>query len=328
MSAIYESQAKSLDIAREVFAIEKQALEESMQNLDSNFVKAVETILSIEGKVIVTGMGKSGHIGAKIAASLASTGTPAFFVHPAEMGHGDLGMLTDKDIVLALSYSGNTDEIRKILAPIKKLGLKLIAITGAENSILASCSDIILLTPISKEACPLDLAPTSSTTAALVMGDALAIALMQAKNFQKQDFAKSHPLGSLGKSFVQIQELMRFYNLPKVSPELTFRELLLEISDKALGFAIVINSKSQVIGSITDGDLRRAQLKFEQAIFEKRAKDIMNPNPKLIRPDIYAMQAAEIMKEHRISTLIVVDDKDQALGILDLKDILAEGFII
>ena len=316
-------------IAKEVFAIEAEALNEVSAALDANFDQAVELIHKLEGRVIVTGMGKSGHIAAKIAATLASTGTPAFFVHPAEMGHGDLGMLTTNDLVLALSYSGNTEELRKVLPPIKKLGLPLISITAGRDSVLAQLSDVVLLTPISKEACPLDLAPTSSTTVSLVMGDALAVALMKKKNFQKQDFARSHPLGSLGRSFVQVGELMRAgLTIPQVLPGADLKQVLEEINSKGFGFTTVVDLTGALLGVITDGDLRRAQIKFSAEVFNKKAQDIMSANPKMVTPETFATRAADIMKEYRISTLVVADDNMRPLGIIDLKDLLAQGFVI
>ncbi len=321
-------QAESLLIAQEVFQTEIDSIIAVKDILGEEFNKAVELILKVEGRVVVTGMGKSGHIGAKIAATLASTGTPSFFVHPAEMGHGDLGMLKASDLVIALSFSGNTEELRKILAPIKKLGVPLVAITGGKESTLAGFADIVLYTPITKEACPLDLAPTSSTTVALVMGDALAVALMKHKNFQEQDFARSHPLGSLGRSFVQISEIMRAKEIPQVASEADFKTVLVEINSKKFGFTTVIDAKKQIVGTITDGDLRRAQIKYGPETFNKKAIDIMNLQPKLVSPDTLATRAAEIMKEHRISSLVVVDSDSKPIGILDLKDMLAEGFVI
>lgn len=321
-------QAESLLIAQEVFQTEIDSIIAVKDILGEEFNKAVELILKVEGRVVVTGMGKSGHIGAKIAATLASTGTPSFFVHPAEMGHGDLGMLKASDLVIALSFSGNTEELRKILAPIKKLGVPLVAITGGKESTLAGFADIVLYTPITKEACPLELAPTSSTTVALVMGDALAVALMKHKNFQEQDFARSHPLGSLGRSFVQISEIMRAKEIPQVASEADFKTVLVEINSKKFGFTTVIDAKKQIVGTITDGDLRRAQIKYGPETFNKKAIDIMNLQPKLVSPDTLATRAAEIMKEHRISSLVVVDSDSKPIGILDLKDMLAEGFVI
>lgn len=316
------------EIAQEVFATEIAVLEDVQNSLDDNFENAVKLISEIKGRLVVTGMGKSGHIASKIAATLASTGTPSFFVHPAEMGHGDLGMLKKDDAVLALSFSGNTEELRKVLAPIKKLGLAMISITGGKNSILAEYSDFVLHTPVAKEACPLDLAPSSSTTAALVMGDALAIALMKIKNIQKEDFAASHPLGSLGRSFIQVSELMRSKSIPQVQAQSVFAELVTEIDDKGLGFALVVDAQEKVLGVVTDGDIRRASIKFQNDLFTKRATDLMNKNPKTIEKTAFAARAAEIMKEYRISSLVVVDEHNQAIGILDLKDMLAEGFVI
>ncbi len=320
--------AESLLIAKEVFEIEIDSLNAVKDSLGEEFNKAVELILKVEGRVVVTGMGKSGHIGAKIAATLASTGTPAFFVHPAEMGHGDLGMLKPSDLVIALSFSGNTEELRKILSPIKKLGVPLVAITGRKESTLAGFADVVLHTPITKEACPLELAPTSSTTVALVMGDALAVALMRHKNFQEQDFARSHPLGALGRSFVQISEIMHVKEIPQVSAGADFKVVLTEINERKFGFTTVTDEKQQIIGIITDGDLRRAQIKYGPETFNKKATDIMNSQPKLVRSDTLATRAAEIMKEHRISSLVVVDSDSRPIGILDLKDMLAEGFVI
>lgn len=318
----------SISVAKDVFETEIDTLKLVQSNLDENFAKAIELILKVQGRVVVTGMGKSGHIGAKIAATLASTGTPAFFVHPAEMGHGDLGMLKSDDIVLGLSFSGNTEELRKVLTPIKSLGLQLISITGRLDSALAQFSDVVLQTPITQEACPLDLAPTSSTTAALAMGDALAVTLMKHKNFQKKDFARSHPLGSLGRSFVQVSEIMRDQKLPQLSSQASFEELLEEINSKGMGFTLIVDEDSKLIGSVTDGDLRRAQLKYGPETFEKKVYEIMNKNPKSVDQETFATRAAEVMKEYRISSLIVVDEGTCPVGILDLKDMLAEGFII
>jgi arabinose-5-phosphate isomerase len=316
------------EIAQEVFNTEIAVLEDVKSSLDENFEKAVELISKVEGRVVVTGMGKSGHIGSKIAATLASTGTPSFFVHPAEMGHGDLGMLKKDDLVIALSYSGNTEELRKVLTPIKRLGVPMLSITGGKNSILAEFSDIILYTPVTKEACPFDLAPTSSTTAALVMGDALAIALMKVKDIQKQDFAVSHPLGSLGRSFIQVSEMMRSKSIPKVKADTSYEDLIKEIDDKSLGFAFVADDNDSLIGMVTDGDIRRSNLKYKADIFTKKTSELMNANPKTIEKTAFASRAAELMKEYRISSLVVVDEQNKALGVIDLKDMLAEGFVI
>ena len=324
-----QNQAQNINtIAKEVFNTEIEVLEEIRDSLDENFQKAVELISQTQGRVVVTGMGKSGHIGSKIAATLASTGTPAFFVHPAEMGHGDLGMLKKDDMVIGLSFSGNTEELRKVLAPMKRLGLPLVSITGGKNSILAEFSDIVLHTPVKQEACPLDLAPTSSTTAALVMGDALAIALMKIKNIQKKDFAQSHPLGSLGRSFIEIGEMMRSKSIPSVKADANYQELLNEIDEKGLGFACVVDQNGTLVGMITDGDIRRANREFKTKLFEMKAQEIMNKEPKTIEKSAFASRAAEMMKEYRISSLVVINEKKQAIGIIDLKDMLAEGFVI
>ncbi len=328
MRANTEVQTSSLLTARSVFNDEIKALEAVAAALGESFNKAVESIIKIKGRVVVTGMGKSGHIGAKIAATLASTGTPAFFVHPAEMGHGDLGMLTQDDAVIAISFSGRTDELRKVLSPIKRLGLPLISITGNADSVLGEFSDTILLTPISKEACPLDLAPTSSTTAALVMGDALAIALMRKRDFREEDFARSHPLGSLGKSLLLVSELMRKeQQIPVVTLDAALQPVLEEISAKRLGFTTVLDSQGKLKGIITDGDLRRAQLKFNKDIFDKKATEIMTAEPKTISAEAAALTALKLMEEHRISSLIVVDAASKPQGILDLKDFLVAGLL-
>ncbi len=322
------STSSSLDIARSVFADEIEALQRVALALDANFEAAVELIVRSKGRVVLSGMGKSGHIGAKIAATLASTGTPAFFVHPAEMGHGDLGMLRPEDIVIAISFSGNTEELRKVLGPIKRLGNSLISITSNPSSVLAEFSDVILLTPIPREACPLDLAPTSSTTAALVMGDALAIALMRKRNFRAEDFARSHPLGSLGKSLAIVSDLMRpKQKIPQVRPEASLQELLEEISSKGLGFTTVLNSESKLEGLITDGDLRRAQLKYGADVFNKQARDLMTSQPKTIEASAAALSALKLMEEHRISSLVVLDEAKRPCGIVDLKDFLEAGFL-
>lgn len=316
------------EIAQEVFNTEIAVLEDVKASLDENFEKAIELMSKVQGRVVVTGMGKSGHIGSKIAATLASTGTPSFFVHPAEMGHGDLGMLKKDDLVIALSYSGNTEELRKVLTPIKRLGVPMVSITGGQNSILAEFSDIVLHTPVSKEACPFDLAPTSSTTAALVMGDALAISLMKVKDIQKADFAVSHPLGSLGRSFIQVSEMMRSKSIPKVKADTSYEDLIKEIDDKSLGFAFVADDNDSLIGMVTDGDIRRSNLKYKADIFSKKTSELMNANPKTIEKSAFASRAAELMKEYRISSLVVVDEQNKALGVIDLKDMLAEGFVI
>jgi len=318
-----------IEMAKQVFEIETESLNQVKDSLGDNFIKAVNLILNTSGRVVVTGMGKSGHIGAKIAATLASTGTSAFFVHPAEMGHGDLGMVLANDIVIAISYSGRTEELRKILLPIKKLGAKIVAITGDADSMLANYADVTLLTPITREACPLELAPTSSTTAALVLGDALAVTLMKQKNFQKDDFARSHPLGSLGQSIIPIADLMRRNaEIPSVFLSSSYSEILEEINSKKLGLTTVLSADAKLAGVITDGDLRRAQIKFTHEIFTKQAKDILTTNPRTMRADDLAISAVKLMEKLRIGQIIIVDDNNSPIGVLDLKDLLSAGFMI
>lgn len=324
--------SKSLKQAIDVLNIEENALKNLILDLEknqsTNFEKAIEILLLCKGRIVVTGIGKSGHIGSKTAATFASTGSPAFFVHPAELSHGDFGMLTKEDVMLALSFSGETDELKKVLVPIKRLGIKLISITGNESSTLAQNSDVALFVKVEKEACPLNLAPTASTTATVALGDALAITLMQAKGFTADDFAKSHPGGSLGKKLVKVKDVMRQKNeIPVVKEETAFYDLLNEINNKKLGFTAVVDGDSSLLGTITDGDIRRAQLKFKNNIFEKKAKDIMTVNPKTINEDDLAVSALKIMEDYRISDLIVADKSKKPIGIVDLKDLLKGGII-
>ena len=329
MTTTEKKMNETLELAKQVFEIEIESLKQVEDSLNESFVKAVDIILNAQGRVVVTGMGKSGHIGAKIAATLASTGTSSFFVHPAEMGHGDLGMVLPTDVVIAISYSGRTDELRKILLPIKKLGAKIIAITGDSESTLANYADVTLLTPITREACHLELAPTSSTTAALVLGDALAVTLMKKKNFQKDDFARSHPLGSLGQSIVPISDLMRKETqIPSVFMNSNYWNILEEITSKKLGLTTVLSPEGKLIGVITDGDLRRAQIKYAEEVFVKQAKDILTPNPRTMASDDLAVTAVKLMEKHRIGQIVIVNDNNSPIGVLDLKDLLSAGFMI
>ena len=324
--------SKHIQHALNVLDTENQALKDLMLDLEKkqakNFEEAINILLSSKGRIVVTGMGKSGHIAGKIAATLASTGSPAFLVHPAELSHGDFGMLTHGDVMLALSFSGETDEFKKVLVPIKRLGIKLISITGSENSTLAQNSDVALFVRIEKEACPLNLAPTASTTCTLALGDAIAIALMQAKGFTKEDFAKSHPGGSIGKKLIKVKDVMRRKeDIPKVTEEADFHGLLEEINAKKLGFTTVTDKHNKLLGLITDGDVRRAYLKFQNNISNKKAKDIMSINPKTINEEDLAVSALKIMEDHRISDLIVIDTNRNPIGIVDLKDLLKAGII-
>lgn len=318
--------------ALQVLEIESQALKDLIIDIEKNqskaFEKAIELLLNCKGKIVVTGMGKSGHIGSKIAATFASTGSPSFFVHPAELSHGDFGMLSKDDAVLALSFSGETDELKKVLTSIKRSGLKLISITGKEDSTLSGNSDVALFIKIEKEACPLNLAPTASTTATLALGDALAVTLMQAKKFTKEDFAKSHPGGSLGKKLITVDDVMRKdADIPKVNLESTFEEIVEEINKKKLGFTTVLNEKSNLKGAITDGDIRRAFTNFHTDLKTKKAKDLMNTSPKTINKNDLAVAALKTMEDFRISNLIVIDKDTNIIGIVDLKDLLKAGII-
>lgn len=316
----------------QVLEIEEQAIRSLVLDLEkkqgANFEKVIDLLIDCKGRIVVTGMGKSGHIGSKIAATFASTGSPAFFVHPAELSHGDFGMLTNKDIMFALSFSGETDELKKVLQPIKRLGIKLISITGNENSTLAQNSDVALFVKVDKEACPLNLAPTASTTATLALGDAIAITLMQAKGFTKEDFAKSHPGGSLGKQLIKVKDVMREENeIPMIKSNVPFDATLEEINNKKLGFTTVVNDSLKLLGVITDGDLRRAFLKYKNEVQKKSAKDIMTINPKTIQENDLAVSALKIMEDFRISDLIVLDKSQRPIGIVDLKDLLKAGII-
>ena len=318
---------KIIESAQRVIDLEAEALKNLSQKISANFVKAIELILQFKGRVVVTGMGKSGHIAGKIAATFASTGTPAFFVHPAELAHGDFGMLTEDDIVIAISQSGETAEITNILIPIKRRGLKLIGISSNINSTLAEYSDVMLDLGMTEEACPLNLAPTTSTTATLALGDALAVVLMTQRDFSRDDFAKFHPGGALGRQLIKVADIMRKETnaIPKVYANSSYLEVLEEISAKKLGFTCVLNSDEALIGLITDGDLRRAQLQFLEKAHQKTASDIMNKTPKVISEKALAWEALKIMESQRISDLLIISSEGNPIGVLDLKDLLKVG---
>ncbi|HDZ5336794.1 TPA: KpsF/GutQ family sugar-phosphate isomerase [Campylobacter coli] len=307
----------TLKIAKEVFATEAKAIEDLALNLDENFSKVIELMLHTKGRCIVSGMGKSGHIGAKIAATLASTGTPSFFIHPGEALHGDLGMLTPDDILIAISNSGETEEILKIIPAIKKRKIPLIAMCGKENSTLVKQGDIFLNISIKEEACPLQLAPMSSTTATLVMGDALAAALMKARNFRPDDFALFHPGGSLGRKLLtRVSDLMVSKNLPIVHPDTEFNDLVDVMTSGKLGLCLVLENE-KLVGIITDGDLRRALKANDKPRFDFKAKEIMSTNPKVVDADAMASEAEEIMLKYKIKE-IVVSKEDKVVGIIQL----------
>lgn len=311
------SQMDAIKIAKEVFEIESKTILDLRDNLDEGFNKAIELILSIKGRCVVSGMGKSGHIGAKIAATLASTGTPSFFMHPGEALHGDLGMLTSEDVLLAISNSGETEEVLKLIPVIKKRKIPLIVMAGNQNSTLAKQADIFINIAVKKEACPLQLAPTSSTTATLAMGDAIAVALMRAKNFRPDDFALFHPGGSLGRKLLtRVGDLMVLNNLPIVSPESEFNELVDVMTSGKLGLCIVLENE-KLVGIITDGDLRRALRANDKPRFDFKAKEIMSESPKTIEASAMASEAEELMLKHKIKEIVVTQDK-KIVGIIQL----------
>jgi arabinose-5-phosphate isomerase len=296
--------------------------------IDHEFADAVRLILACHGRVVVSGMGKSGHVGGKIAATLASTGTPAFFMHPGEASHGDLGMITADDVVLALSNSGESSEIVSIVPLIKRRGAKLVAMTGNPDSTLAREADAHLNAGVDKEACPLNLAPTASTTAALAMGDALAVALLDARGFSADDFARTHPGGSLGrKLLVHVRDIMHSGDaLPRVPQDATLKTALVEMTQKGLGMTAVVDATGQVAGLFTDGDLRRA-LEHALDLQQARIAELMTPNPKTIREDALAVAAVEKMDSLKINGLLVVDADGLLVGALNMHDLLKAGVV-
>ncbi|EQC2809453.1 TPA: KpsF/GutQ family sugar-phosphate isomerase [Campylobacter jejuni] len=307
----------TLEIAKEVFEKEAQAILDLATNLDENFNQAVNLMLNTKGRCIVSGMGKSGHIGAKIAATLASTGTPSFFIHPGEALHGDLGMLTSEDVLIAISNSGETEEILKIIPAIKKREIPLIVMCGKKNSTLVKQGDIFLNIAVEKEACPLQLAPMSSTTATLVMGDALAAALMKVRNFKPDDFALFHPGGSLGRKLLtKVKDLMVSSNLPIVHPDTEFNDLVDVMTSGKLGLCVVLENE-KLVGIITDGDLRRALKASDKPRFDFKAKEIMSINPKVVDADAMASEAEGIMLKHKIKE-IIVGKEEKVVGIIRL----------
>lgn len=318
--------ADIIEKAKEVIRIEGEAVEALAARIDASFVRTVELILDCQGKVIITGMGKSGLIGQKIASTLASTGTPAMFLHPAEGIHGDLGMVGSKDLVLAISNSGETAEINSLLPVLKKIGLKIISLVGDKGSYLARESDIYLDVSVAREACPLGLAPTASTTAALVMGDALAVALLDRRGFTHEDFAFLHPGGSLGRRLMlKVEDIMiTGERIPVVSEDVTMEEALLEITGKRLGFTTVVNQEGRLVGIITDGDVRRI-VQAHRDFYQQRVKEVMSKNPKTIEPNRYAVEAVEMMEKHEITSLVIVDEAKKPAGIVHLHDLLGRG---
>ncbi|SFX02231.1 KpsF/GutQ family sugar-phosphate isomerase [Marinospirillum alkaliphilum] len=317
-----------LSAARRTLQLEIEALQEILGHLDQTFSEACELMLKCQGRIVVTGMGKSGHIGNKIAATLASTGTPAFFMHPGEASHGDLGMVTRNDLVLALSNSGETQEVTSLLPLLKRLGIPVVSMTGAPASTLAREATLHLNVAVSREACPLNLAPTSSTTAALALGDALAIALLEARGFGPDDFAMSHPGGSLGRRLLlRVSDIMHAGDtIPCVTPATSLREALLEMTRKGLGFTCIADEQKQLLGVYTDGDLRRT---LDQAIdfHSLSVSDVMTRGCKSIQPDLLAAEAVHLMEENKINALPVTDSDNRLVGALNMHDLLRAGVI-
>lgn len=312
--------------ARSILETEKEGLEEVIRNLDENFVKAIFLIINTKGRVVVTGVGKSGIIGRKISATLSSTGTPSFFLHPVEALHGDLGMVTPDDILLAISYSGNTLEVCELVAILKKRNIKVISITGNPESRLAKLSDVVINGKVPREACPFNLAPTTSTTAALALGDALAICLFELKGLGSEDFRKNHPGGTLGERLkVKVKEIMLTEEkIPIVKVGTLLKDAILEIDRKRLGCVLVVDSLGTLIGIITDGDLRRIFLKYG-TIDDLKVENVMTKNPKVIEENRFAYEALELMEKHLITVLPVIDFDGKLKGILHLHDILGKG---
>lgn len=314
---------RALALAHETFDIEAAAVLGLKARTGDSFARAVEILLQVRGRVVIMGMGKSGHIGRKIASTLASTGTPALFVHPAEASHGDLGMIKPIDLVLVISNGGESDEITVILPVLKRLGAPLIAMTGNPHSTLARHADILLDSGVEKEACPLNLAPTASTTAQLALGDALAVALLDARGFRTEDFARSHPGGALGRKLLtHLTDVMRSGEaVPRVLPDAPFTQLMREISAKGLGASAVVDAEGRVVGIFTDGDLRRL-VETGADLRGLKARDVMHPGPRTIRDDALAAEAAQLMEQYRITRVLVVDAEDRLCGAINSNDLM------
>jgi arabinose-5-phosphate isomerase len=313
---------RALALARQAITLEANALLAMRNRLGESFTNVVRAMLHSPHRVVVMGMGKSGHVGRKIAATLASTGTPAFFVHPGEAAHGDLGMVMTGDIVIAVSNSGESDELNTIIPALRRLDVLLVAMTGRADSTLAHHSDLVLDSGVAQEACPLNLAPTASTTAQMALGDALAVALLEARGFREEDFAASHPGGSLGrKLLMHVRDLMRTGDqIPRVAPKASFSETMREMSHKGLGATAVVEG-DKVLGIFTDGDLRR-RLEAGQDLRALTASDLMHPQPKLVREDALAVEAADMMEHHRITSVLVVDGENRLVGAINSNDLM------
>ena len=312
-----------LQLARETFDIEARALLALHARQGDSFVEAVRAMLQCTGRVVVMGMGKSGHVGRKVAATLASTGTPALFVHPAEASHGDLGMVTTGDVVLAISNSGESDELAAILPALRRLGVTLVAMTGRPDSSLASHADITISSAVDQEACTLNLAPTASTIAQMAVGDALAVALLDARGFREEDFARSHPGGSLGRKLLtHVRDVMRSGDeVPQVPPATPFVDTMREMTRKGLGATAVLGERGEILGIFTDGDLRRL-VEQGRDLRALTAADVMSPKPRRVRSDALAVDAADLMELHRITVLLVVDADDRLVGVINTNDLM------
>ncbi|MBZ5793422.1 KpsF/GutQ family sugar-phosphate isomerase [Burkholderia contaminans] len=319
---------RALALARDVLDIEADAVRALRDQLDGDFVQAVALLLGCRGRVVVSGIGKSGHIARKIAATLASTGTPAFFVHPAEASHGDLGMVTSDDVFIGISYSGESEELVAILPLVKRIGAKLIAITGRAESSLGTLADVNLNAAVSKEACPLNLAPTASTTAALALGDALAVAVLDARGFGSEDFARSHPGGALGRRLLTyVRDVMRSGDdVPSVGLDASLSDALFQITAKRLGMTAVVDAGGKVVGIFTDGDLRRV-LARDDDFRTLSITDVMTRDPRTIAPDHLAVEAVELMERYRINQMLVVDADGALIGALNMHDLFSKKVI-
>jgi len=312
----------SQDTARRVLRIEAQAIQDVLARLDATFDRAVDLCFACKGRVVVAGMGKSGIVGKKISATLSSTGTPSFFLHPAEALHGDLGMIARGDTMLAVSYGGETREIVALLDALKRLEISLVALTGNLKSTIAQASEVVLDASVNEEACSLNLAPTASTTVAMAIGDALAVSLLERRDFRHDDFAALHPAGSLGKRLLRVDKVMHAGDaLPKISPQTPMPEAFHEMSAKKLGMTTIVNADGTLAGILTDGDLRRLMEKHGGATLSMTAAQCLNPNPQTVKPSILASEALTLMEKRRITSVVVVDDARRVLGVVHLHDL-------
>lgn len=322
------SNEELLDLARETLEIESRAVDHLSSRLTDAFAAACRLCMATPGRIVVTGMGKSGHIASKIAATLASTGTPAFFMHPAEASHGDLGMITDQDLLLTISYSGETQEIITILPLVKRMGARLVSMTGKPDSTLARTADAHIDVHVDEEACPLNLAPTASTTATLAMGDALAVALLKSRGFTAEDFARSHPSGSLGKRLLlRVSDVMRTdKQVPAVLPDVRLRDGLMEMTEKGLGMTAIVDADDKILGIFTDGDLRRA-LDDGADVHLTIMRDVMHEGCKTAAADVLAAEAVRTLEENKITSLLIADDDNRLIGALNIHDLFRAGIV-